>query len=37
MEVKILVDTISEIASRNRIPIKEAGLKFFGVIKSMAR
>jgi hypothetical protein len=36
-EVKLLADTISEIASRNQIPLREAGLKFFGVIKKYAK
>ena len=36
-EVKLLADTISEIASRNQIPLREVGLKFFGVIKKYGK
>jgi hypothetical protein len=32
-KVKLLVDTIPEIAARNRLPIKEAALKLFGRMK----
>jgi hypothetical protein len=36
-EVKLLVDTISEISSRSHLPIKEAALKFFGLIKKYGK
>jgi hypothetical protein len=36
-KVKLLVDTISEIAATNRLPIKEAALKLFGLMKKYGK